>query len=69
MVVDICESMTMVQTMKIESALIAARLLYLLFRLKVISEGFYHKSIDYLTVKSLQSQIKEKENDKLSVDK
>jgi len=69
MVVDICESMTMVQTMKIESALIAAKLLYLLMRLKVVSERFYLKSIDYLTVKSLQHQIKEKENDKLSVDK
>ena len=38
-------------------------------RLKVVSERFYLKSIDYLTVKSLQHQIKEKENDKLSVDK
>jgi len=59
----------MVQTMKIESALIAAKLLYLLMRLKVVSERFYLKSTDYLTVKSLQHQIKEKENDKLSVDK
>ena len=38
-------------------------------RLKVVSERFYLKSTDYLTVKSLQHQIKEKENDKLSVDK
>jgi hypothetical protein len=55
--------------MKIESAKAAAKLLFFLLRLKVISDKFYHKSIDYLTVKSLQYQIKEIEDDKFDIDK
>ena len=53
-------------TMKIDKARAAAKLLYVLLRFRVISDRFYHKSKDYLTVKSLSYQLKEIEDDKSS---
>jgi hypothetical protein len=55
--------------MKISNAKVAAKLMYVLFRFKVISDKTYHSAIDYLTVKSLKYQMKEYGDDKFSDDK
>lgn len=46
--------------MNIIKAKAAARLLYILYRFKIISEKKYLKLIDDLTVRSLLDQMKEK---------
>ena len=46
-------------TMKIEKAQAAAKLLFLLYKFKIISEKRYRKLVNYLTVKSLAYQMKE----------
>lgn len=57
-------SMMMVIHLRIEKAKAAARLFLLLHKLKLLSEKRYDKLIDYLTVKSLEYQLKEKIHDK-----
>ena len=52
----------MVPTMKIEKAQAAAKLFFLLYRFKIISEKRYRKLVNYLTVKSLAYQMKEDAN-------
>jgi len=56
----------MVPTMKIEKAQAAARLLFLLYKFKIISEKRYRKLVNYLTIKSLAYQMKEKTNGELN---
>jgi len=48
--------------MKIEKAQAAARLLFLLYKFKIISEKRYRKLVNYLTIKSLAYQMKEDTN-------
>lgn len=52
--------------MQIDKATGATRLLYLLFKLRLLSEKRYLKLIDYLTIRSLTYQMKEKRSDKTS---
>lgn len=49
----------MAQIMRFNKAQAAARLFYLLYKLKLLSEERYLKLVDYLTVKSLRHQMKE----------
>lgn len=63
MVVDIVASMTMVLTMKIEAARSFARLLNLLLKFKIINEQQCDRMVDYLTVKVLQADLKDKFNE------
>jgi len=45
--------------MKIEKARAMARLFYLLYKLKMLSEKRYHHLVDNLTARSLMTQMKE----------
>lgn len=51
--------MMMAQIMRIESAEAWARIIYILFKFKIISEYTFNKMIDDLTVRSLQYQMGE----------
>jgi hypothetical protein len=55
--------------MKIEKAKGAAKLFFLLFKLKLLSEKRYNKLINYLTVRSLKHQMKESSNGNPNKDK
>jgi hypothetical protein len=48
--------------MKIDKAQGAAKLFFLLYKLKLLSEKRYHKLVNYLTVRSLKYQMKENPN-------
>lgn len=64
-IVDVATINTMMSPdMRIEKAKAAARLFLLLHKLKLLSEKRYDKLIDYLTVKSLEYQLKERLHDK-----
>jgi hypothetical protein len=52
----------MALTMKIDKAQGAAKLFFLLYKLKLLSEKRYHKLVNYLTVRSLKYQMKENPN-------
>ena len=52
----------MALTMKIEKAKGAAKLFFLLFKLKLLSEKRYRKLVNYLSIRSLKHQMKEDSN-------
>lgn len=56
----------MVQTMKIDKARAAVKLFYLLYKLGMLSEKRYIKLVNYLTMRSLRDQMKERANDQSS---
>ena len=51
--------MTMVQTMKIEAARAAVALIFVLHKLKIISEKRYKKLVNHITVRTLKHQMEE----------
>jgi hypothetical protein len=46
--------------MKIDKARAAARLLFILLRLGILSEKRYRRLIDYLTIRSLKAQMEDR---------
>ena len=52
--------------MKLHKAKAAARLFYLLFKLKMLSEKRYRKLVNELTARSIETQMKEELSGKSS---